>query len=131
MSENTGGLRGFVAGLFAGGVIGAALALLYAPKSGKEFRAELKERADHLIEDADGYLNTAQEKAQQIVSEAKKRSDLLITDAKRRADTLLQDAEKVIVDAKTKAGTLVGETARVKDAVKAGVDTFKEERRRS
>lgn len=131
MSENNGGLRGFVAGLFAGGVIGAALALLYAPKSGKEFRAELKERADHLIEDADGYLNTAQEKAQQIVSEAKKRSDLLITDAKRRADTLLQDAEKVIVDAKTKAGTLVGETARVKDAVKAGVDTFKEERRRS
>jgi len=131
MSENSGGTRGFVAGLFAGGVIGAALALLYAPKSGKEFRAELKERADHLVEDADGYLNTAQEKAQQIVSEAKKRSDLLITDAKKRADTLLQDAEKVIVDAKAKAGTLVGETARVKDAVKAGVDTFKEERRRS
>jgi gas vesicle protein len=131
MSEHNGGLRGFVAGLFAGGVIGAALALLYAPKSGKELRAELKERADHLIEDADGYLNSAQEKAQQIVSEAKKRSDSLISDAKKKADSLLQDAEKVIVDAKAKAGTLVGEGARIKDAVKAGVDTFKDERRRS
>jgi len=30
MSETNGGLRGFVAGLFAGGVIGAALALLYS-----------------------------------------------------------------------------------------------------
>ena len=131
MSENHGGTRGFLAGLFAGGVIGAALALLYAPKSGKEFRADLKDRADHLIEDADEYLNTAQVKAQQIVGEAKKRSDLLITDAKKKADTLLQDAEKVIVDAKAKAGSLVGEGARIKDAVKAGVDTFKDERRRS
>jgi len=124
-------MRGFVAGLFAGGIIGAALALLYAPKSGKELRAELKERADHLIEDADEYLNSAQEKAQQIVSEAKKRSDLLISDAKKKADSLLQDAEKVIVDAKTKAGTLVGEGARIKDALKAGVDSYKDERRRS
>lgn len=131
MPENNGGMRGFVAGLFAGGVIGAALALLYAPKSGRELRAELKDRADHLIEDADGYLNTAQEKAQQIVSEARKRSDVLLGDAKRKADTLLQDAEKVIVDAKAKAGSLASEGVKIKEAVKAGVDTFKDERRRS
>ena len=113
MAENNGTLRGFVAGLFAGGVIGASLALLYAPKSGKELRADLKEKADHLIDDADEYLQAAQAKAGQIVSEAKKRSDQLITDAK------------------TKAGTALEEGTRLKGAVKAGVDTFKEERRRS
>jgi gas vesicle protein len=131
MAENNGTLRGFIAGLFAGGVIGASLALLYAPKSGKEFRADLKEKADHLIEDADEYLQAAQAKAGQIVSEAKKRSDQLISNAKQKADTLLVDAEKVISDAKEKAGPVLKEGARLSGAVKAGVDTYKEERRRT
>ena len=131
MAENNGTLRGFVAGLFTGGVIGASLALLYAPKSGKELRADLKEKADHLIDDADEYLQAAQAKAGQIVSEAKKRSDQLITDAKKKSESLLVDAEKVITDAKQKAGTALEEGTRLKGAVKAGVDTFKEGRRRS
>ena len=131
MAEKNGTLRGFIAGLFAGGVIGASLALLYAPKSGKEFRADLKEKADHLIEDADEYLQAAQAKAGQIVSEAKKRSEQLLVGAKQKADTLLVDAEKVISDAKEKAGPVLKEGARISGAVKAGVDTYKEERRRT
>ena len=63
--------------------------------------------------------------------EAKKRSDQLITDAKRKADSLLEDADKIISDARQKTGPIVEEGARVKNAVKAGVDAFKEERRRS
>ena len=131
MTQNNGLLKGLVIGLVAGGTIGAILALLYAPKSGKELRADIKEKADGLMDGAEEYMHAAKSKAGDIVSEAKKRSDQLITDAKRKADSLLEDADKIISDARQKAGPIVEEGARVKNAVKAGVDAFKEERRRS
>ena len=131
MARINGMTKGLVIGLVAGGAIGAVIALLYAPKTGKEFRAELRDKADDLMEGADEYLHAAKTKAGEIVSEAKKRSDQLITDAKKKADTLLVDADKIISDARQK-GTQTGEEgARIKNAVKAGFDAYKEERRRS
>jgi gas vesicle protein len=124
-------VKGLVIGAFAGGVVGAVLALLYAPKSGKELRADIRDKAGDLMDGAEEYLHAAQVKAGEMVTEAKKRSDSLITDAKQKADSLLQDAEKVITNAKQKSGTIMEEGSRVKDAVKAGIQTFKEERRRS
>ncbi len=131
MTKNEGTTKGFVIGLLAGGAIGAIVALLYAPKTGRELRADLKERADDFRDDAEEYLHAARTKAGDLVSEAKKRSETLITDAKRKADTLLVDAEKVLTGARQKVTTVTEEGARVKGAVKAGVDAFKEERRRS
>jgi gas vesicle protein len=131
MTKNEGMLKGLVIGLLAGGAIGAVVALLYAPKSGRELRADLKEKADEFRDDAEEYLTVARTKAGDMVSEAKKRSESLITDAKRKADTLLVDAEKVLTDARQKTGSMGEEASRVKHAVKAGMDAFKEERRRS
>jgi gas vesicle protein len=131
MTKNEGMLKGVVIGLLAGGAVGAILALLYAPKSGKELRAEIRERADEFRDDADEYITSVRSKAGDIVTEAKKRSENLITDAKRKADTLLVDAENVLKDARQKSGPVTEEAARVKNAVKAGVDAFREERRRS
>jgi gas vesicle protein len=124
-------VKGVMIGLLAGGAIGAVLALLFAPKSGKELRAEIREKADDLVEGADQYVHAAKSKAGDIVSEAKKRSDLLLNDAKKKADTLLSDADRILSDARQKAGTVVEEGSRLKSAVKAGVDAYKEERRRS
>jgi gas vesicle protein len=124
MAQDNRMLKGVVFGLLAGGVIGAVLALLYAPKSGKELRADLKEKADDLLEGADGYVQAARTKASTLVSEAKKRSDSLVTDAQKKAQTLMEDADKVLSGARR-------DTAKFKDAVKAGVDAFKDERNRS
>jgi len=131
MTKNEGMMKGLVIGLLAGGAVGAILALLYAPKSGKELRAEIRERADEFREEADEYLTTARSKAGDIVTEAKKRSENLISDAKRKADSLLVDAENVMKDVRQKSGPVAEEASRVKNAVKAGVDAFREERRRS
>jgi gas vesicle protein len=131
MTQEKGMLKGLVVGLLAGGAIGAVIALLYAPKSGKELRADIREKADDLMEGADEYLQTAKSKAGEIVSEAKKRSDQLITDAKKKADSLLEDADKIISGARQKAGPIVDEASRIKNATKAGIDAYKEERRRS
>lgn len=131
MAQNDRMGKGLMIGLLAGGAIGAVLALLYAPKSGKELRADIKEKADHLLEEAEHQIEVAKTKATQMVSEAKKRSDQLITDAQSKAHNLLTDADKVISGARQKAGVIMEEGTRIKGAVKAGVDAYKEERSRS
>ncbi len=131
MERDNGLVKGLAIGILAGGAIGAVLALLYAPKSGKELRAEIKERADSVIEDAEGYAKAARSKASVIISEAKQRSEKLILSAQDQANTLIQDADRILSGAKQKTGTALEEGARLKSAVKAGVEAFKEERERS
>ena len=45
-------IMSFLAGAFAGAVVGATAALLLAPASGKELQEQARERYEHLIEDA-------------------------------------------------------------------------------
>jgi gas vesicle protein len=129
--KNDGMLKGLVIGLLAGGAIGAVVALLYAPKSGKELRADIKEKAGDLMEDAEQAIQHAKDRAGEIVSDAKRRSETLMSDAKRKADTLLEDADKVLIDARQRVAPVVEEGSKLRDAVKAGVEAFKEERQRS
>ena len=49
MSENNGS---YFKGLFIGGLIGAIIGILYAPKSGRETREELTRKADELLSKA-------------------------------------------------------------------------------
>ena len=131
--ENNFG-KGLMLGFLAGGAIGAAFALLYAPKSGKEFRAEIKSKSDDYLDDAEKYLAEAKDKAINLINDGKKRSDKLIKDAKVKSDKLMKDAEKIIHDAKKKTGEYVKtgkETAdqkrdQIKTVIKAGVDAYKE-----
>ena len=131
MTENNGTARGFVLGLLAGGAIGAVLALLYAPKSGRELRSDLKASTDELMSEAEVALEKARKRLPEIASEARKRSEQVISHVKSEASTLIEDADKVLNNVKQKSGTVVEEGTRIKDAVKAGVDAFKHERNRS
>ena len=60
-------LAGFGIGLLAGAVIGGIIALLYAPKSGKETRHLIKDKAtevvDTLKEETSGVMDTVKEAA--------------------------------------------------------------------
>jgi gas vesicle protein len=42
----------FIGGLIVGGLIGAVVGILYAPKSGKETREDLARKADELLSQA-------------------------------------------------------------------------------
>ncbi|PIU44523.1 MAG: gas vesicle protein [Ignavibacteriales bacterium CG07_land_8_20_14_0_80_59_12] len=123
--------RGLIIGFIAGSVVGAVTALLYAPKSGKELRADIKTKGGDLLNDAERYLAHAQEKAADIINEGKSRSEELITQARQKAETILHDAEKILTTAKEKTAQISEETGKIKGAVKAGIDTFKSERGRS
>ncbi len=132
MSENNMG-KGLLIGFLAGGAVGAVLALLYAPKSGKELRSDIKNKADGYLDDAEKYIAEAKDKAKDLINEGKKRSEKLISDARTKSEELLKDAEKIFGEAKTKAGSVISsgkesiesEGGRLKDAVRAGVDAYK------
>ncbi len=132
-SENNSG-KGLLVGLLAGGAIGALLGLLFAPKSGRELREEIKNKSDEYMDDAEKYIADARVKAKDLINEGKKRSEKLITDAKTKSDELLKDAEKIFNDAKAKASGAVqtgkksfeNESDKLKTAFKAGVDAYKE-----
>lgn len=136
MSEERGMAKGLFLGFLAGGIVGGVVALLYAPKSGKELRMDIKNKKEEMLDDAEEYLDIAKHKAQDIINEGKKRSEELISDAKKKAGNLLDDANNILNVAKEKTttgyetakGKIVDESNKVKDAIKAGVDAYKDER---
>jgi gas vesicle protein len=67
----------FVSGLIFGAAIGAGVALLLAPESGKKVRKKLSRRAGHLRSDAsdrwDDLTDEVREKVDEALSGARKR----------------------------------------------------------
>jgi gas vesicle protein len=56
----------FITGLLAGAAIGGVIALLYAPKSGKETRDQLKQKLEDLEKEYENLKGKASEKTGQI-----------------------------------------------------------------
>ena len=95
--ENNGGY-GFVSGLFLGATMGAMAALLLAPKSGREVRADLyaggvrlKERASVKATDLIGRGEAAIEKAKEAARET-------ADGVKRGASRLLRTGDEAMED---------------------------------
>ena len=128
--------KGLLLGFITGGLVGAAVALLYAPKSGRELRSDIRLKKDELLDDTSEYLQIAKTKASDKINEGKRKSEELITDARKKANSLIGDANSILNDAKEKATNTLGETKeklshetdRVKDAFKAGMDAFNQEK---
>lgn len=58
-----------------GGIVGAGLALLLAPQSGRETRAKIKETAEDIKEKAEAYIKEAKEKIASTLEKAKETLD--------------------------------------------------------
>ena len=74
--------RSFVVGLALGAAVGIAMGFLYAPHSGKETRAMIREKAE-----------MAKETAKEIIEEAEEKAKVIITEA-REAATEIKEAVK-------------------------------------
>jgi gas vesicle protein len=72
---NKDNASGFVIGLLAGAIIGGAVALLYAPKSGKETRQLIKDKATEVVdavkEDATEVADILKEKTSGVMDTVK------------------------------------------------------------
>jgi gas vesicle protein len=77
-------LNSFLAGLLAGAVIGGALALLYAPASGRETREHLRKKLEDLEKEFETLKGSAAGKTEKI------RKDIAgkLADLKREIDEM-------------------------------------------
>ncbi|NOZ63278.1 MAG: hypothetical protein GXO74_16615 [Calditrichaeota bacterium] len=107
MSDEKSDGGSFFKGLVFGGLIGAGLALLYAPKKGDELRKDLREKSDELLGDAEKFY-----------SDARSFSEEKFADALKRAEQLRQEAEKKFEEARTKYEQILAESKRVADDLK-------------
>ncbi|MEI7812385.1 MAG: YtxH domain-containing protein [Ignavibacteria bacterium] len=137
MSRDNGVAKGLLIGFLTGSVVGSVIALLYTPKSGKELRKDIREKTDEFVEDAEKYIADARGKAVDLINDGKKKSERIIADAKVKVESLLHDAEKVLNEAKEKTDgfvnnskdTVLKEGDKLKSAIKAGVDAYKNEQK--
>ncbi len=100
--DNDGMAKGLVVGFIAGTIAGAVIALLYAPKSGRELREEIKVKAKDVADNAEEYLARAKAKAVEIVNEGKNKSETLLSDARSRAASIMGDAQRILSEARSK-----------------------------
>jgi gas vesicle protein len=102
MSQENGHVKGLFVGLLAGGAIGALVALLNAPKSGKELHKDIKSKTDEYYDETEKFIAEAKEKARDTINEGEKRSKQLIVNAKSKSEELLKKAERIFAEAKNK-----------------------------
>lgn len=69
--EKRFGTGSLILSFFIGGLVGAGLALLVAPKSGAETRKQIKELAEEAKEKAETYIERVKEKASAAVEKGK------------------------------------------------------------
>lgn len=120
-------MQGFIAGLVAGSVLGGLAALLFAPKSGKEFRKDIKDKKDGILDDTNLFIENAKEKASDIISDAKKKAEDLYDEGRKKVESMIKGGENLLVHGKE---IVEDEVSKVKNAVKSGTDAFTEERNR-
>jgi gas vesicle protein len=125
--ENSGLAKGLFIGFLVGGIAGAVTALLYAPKSGRELRGDIKRKTDEIKGDVSDYIRSTGTRTTEMVNRGKNRSDEIVASAREKAEHIMDDAEKVLTDIRSRATT---EQGKVKSAVRAGVDAYRAEKER-
>jgi gas vesicle protein len=99
--------KGIFISFLLGGAIGSAIALLYAPKSGKLLRSDISRKTNELIE------------------EGKKKTYDSFNDAKEKAESTIESANDFLNTGKEK---IVRKAEKVKDAFKAMYNAYNDER---
>lgn len=139
MSSQDNFARGMLLGTLIGGAIGAVTALLFAPKSGVELRAEIARKSTELYDNAiDIYGDVERNLSRAVnatVNQGREKAEGIISTAKNEAEKLLRNAEDILKDAKSKASHAKEQVeeriADLRDAAKASAETFKAELNKS
>jgi gas vesicle protein len=134
MSTNNNNVKGFLLGFIAGGAVGAIVALLTTPKSGKELRGEIKQKSGEYLDEADKYYHEKKNKVGEMFNEGKRKYSMMMNDLKSKPEEILKDAEHVYNDAKSKTKEVLHsgkekmefETERLKSSVKTGLEAYNE-----
>lgn len=114
----------FIKGVLIGGLVGAVLGILFAPKSGRETREDLADMADELLTKAREEYEVALEKSRKTYETAVKRLKALESSAMERVGDVDDKAGELLSKGKE---TLEEGRGRLKKAFEAGAAVFKDE----
>jgi gas vesicle protein len=129
MSENNTDFGTFLAGFLIGGLIGAAVALLYAPQSGEETRTIIKEKSIELKDKASETAEDARARAEKALEEAKARAEVAIQETRVRAEELARVTKEKAVDFQQKGQVVLeDQKTRLESAIEAGKKVTKRSR---
>jgi gas vesicle protein len=115
----------FLKGLVIGGLAGAVIGILYAPKSGKETREEIGKKAEELLAKAKEEYEQALEKSRKTYETAVSRLKKIEEAAREKVGDLESRAGEMVEKGKV---SLEDNKSRLKKAIDAGVEAFKEEK---
>lgn len=93
MAENNMNGKDFLLGVVVGGIIGAATALLLAPKSGSELRADLRETAGTVTARTQEIAHQVGERSQQIARTVGSQTAEIVGKAKELAGTVASEVK--------------------------------------
>ncbi|MFZ5855449.1 MAG: YtxH domain-containing protein [Chloroflexota bacterium] len=83
----------FLVGFIVGGLTGAVVSLLFAPQSGEETRALIKDKSIELRDKASASAEEALAKAEAAATEARARADELAKQLKAKGETVVSEVK--------------------------------------
>lgn len=84
----------FLVGFVVGGLSGAVVALLFAPQTGEETRALIKDKSIELRDKAQLTAEEAYARAEQAAKDARARAEELAHEARERAEQLANEVRE-------------------------------------
>jgi len=84
----------FLVGFIVGGLSGAVVALLFAPQSGEETRALIKDKSIELRDQASQSAEEVLARAEAVAAEARQRAEELTKEARQRATELANEVRE-------------------------------------
>jgi len=121
MSTSESEFGSFAIGLFVGGLIGAAVGLLFAPQSGEETREQIRTKSVELSEQAVQKADEARVKAEHILADARTKFEEATATLDKRAKELQEQAKAFAEDKQKQLQSLTHKAAPVEPAVEAPV----------
>lgn len=113
MSDDSGDFGAFMAGLVVGGLVGAAAALLMAPQSGAETRAEIAAKSEELRKAGSEQFHQYSERAETTIRDT--------------SEQIQERARIVLEEGKSKISPVQGISKDGGEAVEAATDAAPEE----
>jgi gas vesicle protein len=86
----------FFKGLLIGGVLGALAGILFAPKSGKEMRYDIKKKGNEIVKDGKEIYADASTKAKEIIGEVKHQAKELKREAEDAGEKISDEFHEKI-----------------------------------
>jgi len=118
----------FLKGAVIGGIVGAIVALAFAPKSGKELRADIKRRTNELADDADEALQGLHEKTDRILAEGRKKADVLLQEIEQKLTSIKVNPNDLYESGKEMAQKVKDTVVKTADTIAEKANKFREKK---